>query len=116
MMEIDRKTTGIHKITQLNSRGHGSAQLRGARRRVTMCTRAVRRPSERWPSGRRHQIANLAYWVTGTEGSNPSLSANQSRWAEISYPSREFCPDFRHISLRGVVDWTSCRRKGVIHG
>src|SRR5208337_4947823 len=34
--------------------------------------------AERWPSGRRHQIANLAYWVTGTEGSNPSLSANQS--------------------------------------
>ncbi len=31
--------------------------------------------AERWPSGRRHQIANLAYWVTGTEGSNPSLSA-----------------------------------------
>jgi hypothetical protein len=31
---------------------------------------------ERWPSGRRHQIANLAYWVTGTEGSNPSLSAS----------------------------------------
>ena len=25
------------------------------------------------------QIANLAYWVTGTEGSNPSLSANQSQ-------------------------------------
>ena len=23
-------------------------------------------------------IANLAYWVTGTEGSNPSLSAIQS--------------------------------------
>ena len=34
--------------------------------------------AERWPSGRRHQIANLAYWVTGTEGSNPSLSAIQS--------------------------------------
>jgi hypothetical protein len=34
--------------------------------------------AERWPSGRRHQIANLAYWVTGTEGSNPSLSANES--------------------------------------
>src|ERR1700689_2063419 len=31
--------------------------------------------AERSPSGRRHQIANLAYWVTGTEGSNPSLSA-----------------------------------------
>jgi len=24
-------------------------------------------------------IANLAYWVTGTEGSNPSLSAIESR-------------------------------------
>ena len=23
-------------------------------------------------------IANLAYWVTGTEGSNPSLSATQA--------------------------------------
>jgi hypothetical protein len=27
------------------------------------------------PFGR---IANLAYWVTGTEGSNPSLSATES--------------------------------------
>jgi hypothetical protein len=25
------------------------------------------------------RIANLAYWVTGTEGSNPSLSASQSQ-------------------------------------
>jgi hypothetical protein len=24
----------------------------------------------------RSEIANLAYWVTGTEGSNPSLSAS----------------------------------------
>jgi len=24
----------------------------------------------------RRDIANLAYWVTGTEGSNPSLSAS----------------------------------------
>src|SRR5208283_4317089 len=39
--------------------------------------------AERWPSGRRHQIANLAYWVTGTEGSNPSLSATQS--VEFTY-------------------------------
>ena len=39
--------------------------------------------AERWPSGRRHQIANLAYWVTGTEGSNPSLSATQSSRSEI---------------------------------
>ncbi len=26
----------------------------------------------------RRDIANLAYWVTGTEGSNPSLSATES--------------------------------------
>ena len=39
--------------------------------------------AERWPSGRRHQIANLAYWVTGTEGSNPSLSAMESGAPEI---------------------------------
>jgi hypothetical protein len=25
----------------------------------------------------RRRVANLAYWVTGTEGSNPSLSATQ---------------------------------------
>ena len=57
--------------------------------RAIMVLRMFRRPhkhaiirrflgAERWPSGRRHQIANLAYWVTGTEGSNPSLSAKQS--------------------------------------
>jgi hypothetical protein len=40
-------------------------------------------PAERWPSGRRHQIANLAYWVTGTEGSNPSLSAIEPRISAI---------------------------------
>src|ERR1019366_7034382 len=39
--------------------------------------------AERWPSGRRHQIANLAYWVTGTEGSNPSLSATESQVSSI---------------------------------
>ena len=44
-----------------------SAQIRGIARRIGN--------AERWPSGRRHQIANLASWVTGTEGSNPSLSA-----------------------------------------
>ena len=48
--------------------GHSdSAQVRGIARRIGN--------AERWPSGRRHQIANLASWVTGTEGSNPSLSA-----------------------------------------
>jgi hypothetical protein len=45
------------------------------RLRTDHSTRSI---AERWPSGRRHQIANLAYWVTGTEGSNPSLSATQS--------------------------------------
>jgi hypothetical protein len=40
--------------------------------------------AERWPSGRRHQIANLASWVTGIEGSNPSLSAKvfHLRWGK----------------------------------
>ena len=27
----------------------------------------------------RRGVANLAYWVTGTEGSNPSLSAAESQ-------------------------------------
>ena len=40
--------------------------------------------AERWPSGRRHQIANLAYWVTGTEGSNPSLSAKSLHFLALS--------------------------------
>jgi hypothetical protein len=40
---------------------------------------------ERWPSGRRHQIANLASWVTGTEGSNPSLSAKFNAFAVSLY-------------------------------
>ncbi len=38
------------------------------------------------------EIANLAYWVTGTEGSNPSLSANQSskcgRLNRVPLPAR----------------------------
>ena len=42
---------------------------------VTRAGTGSTKVAERWPSGRRHQIANLAYWVTGTEGSNPSLSA-----------------------------------------
>ena len=29
------------------------------------------------PFATRRGVANLAYWVTGTEGSNPSLSATQ---------------------------------------
>ena len=31
------------------------------------------------PFANRRGVANLAYWVTGTEGSNPSLSANESQ-------------------------------------
>src|ERR1700735_993371 len=49
--------------------------------------------AERWPSGRRHQIANLAYWVTGTEGSNPSLSASFIR----------VFPDLNHCLVSPLV-------------
>ena len=57
--------------------------------------------AERWPSGRRHQIANLAYWVTGTEGSNPSLSATQSvdlpynleKSGKLARNAAFFCPE-----------------------
>ena len=51
----------------LRSAHSGSAQVRGIAREIGN--------AERWPSGRRHQIANLAYSSRGTEGSNPSLSA-----------------------------------------
>ena len=34
---------------------------------------------EATPFANRCGVANLAYWVTGTEGSNPSLSAIESR-------------------------------------
>jgi hypothetical protein len=33
------------------------------------------RRAERWPSGLRRWFAKPVYWVTDTEGSNPSLSA-----------------------------------------
>ena len=33
----------------------------------------------------RRRVANLAYWVTGTEGSNPSLSASQTP-TEFRFP------------------------------
>jgi hypothetical protein len=54
--------------------------------------------AERWPSGRRHQIANLAYWVTGTEGSNPSLSAIESAQPEILRGKAELSPNPADIS------------------
>jgi hypothetical protein len=42
------------------------------------------------PFANRRGVANLAYWVTGTEGSNPSLSANESRLCGLaSRMSRE---------------------------
>ena len=50
-----------------SARHDDRAEVRGIARKIGN--------AERWPSGRRHQIANLAYWVTGTEGSNPSPSA-----------------------------------------
>src|SRR5271170_5011050 len=64
--------------------------------------------AERWPSGRRHQIANLAYWVTGTEGSNPSLSAKLLHFLALSIvvkpPSKR--SDWRGWG-QGGVDLTS---------
>src|SRR5271157_4906054 len=54
--------------------------------------------AERWPSGRRHQIANLAYWVTGTEGSNPSLSASQSPNQRIHLRHARFARAYAGIS------------------
>ena len=56
----------------LTTEHSGAAQVRGIAREIGN--------AERWPSGRRHQIANLASWVTGTEGSNPSLSAKLLRF------------------------------------
>ena len=35
----------------------------------------LRSLAEVTPFAKRRGVANLAYWVTGTEGSNPSLSA-----------------------------------------
>jgi len=38
------------------------------------------------------RIANLAYWVTGTEGSNPSLSASQSAIFAFSAEKSKYSP------------------------
>src|SRR5579863_7444245 len=62
----------------MRARGGWSSGCEGRVGRVTISFLIHRPGAERWPSGRRHQIANLAYWVTGTEGSNPSLSAIES--------------------------------------
>jgi hypothetical protein len=60
--------------------------------------------AERWPSGRRHQIANLAYWVTGTEGSNPSLSAKLLHFLALSIVVKPLSkrPDWRGWGQGGV--------------
>ncbi len=58
--------------------------------------------AERWPSGRRHQIANLAYWATGTEGSNPSLSASRQLYAIVGAASRRR-PLLSPAHMAGVV-------------
>jgi integrase len=63
MPEICQKAVDSNPLGEHINR----AQVRGIARKIGN--------AERWPSGRRHQIANLAYWATGTEGSNPSLSA-----------------------------------------
>ena len=47
----------------------------------------------------RHQIAGLAYWLTGTEGSNPSLSGIQSSKLDRL---RAKSPTFHFQRNRGV--------------
>ena len=47
----------------------------------------------------RRDIANLAYWVTGTEGSNPSLSATQSLSPETLRVLRRKSPYFGPICI-----------------
>ena len=49
----------------------------------------------------RRGVANLAYWVIGTEGSNPSLSVTQSSHSEILHgvrrKSAHFGPNLRQV-------------------
>ncbi len=64
----------------------GSALLRldlVQRRGSIFCQKSSQPREAEETSDQRHQIANLAYWVTGTEGSNPSLSANESQVSGI---------------------------------
>jgi hypothetical protein len=45
---------------------------------LTVVGTVLRSLAEVTPFADCRDVANLAYWVTGTEGSNPSLSATQS--------------------------------------
>ena len=49
-------------------------------------------------------IANLAYWVTGTEGSNPSLSAKSLHFLALSIVVKPLSkrPDWRGWGQGGV--------------
>ncbi len=52
----------------------------------------------------RRDIANLAYWVTGTEGSNPSLSARLLHFLTLSIVIKPLpkAPDGRGWGQGGV--------------
>jgi hypothetical protein len=50
-------------------------------RHLAIVGTVLRSLAEVTPFANRRGVANLACWVTGTEGSNPSLSATQSRFS-----------------------------------
>ncbi len=60
------------------------------------------------PFANRRGVANLAYWVTGTEGSNPSLSAKLLHFLALSIVVKPLSkrPDWRGWG-QGGVDLTS---------
>ncbi len=84
---VDSKPTGGHD---------DRAKVRGIARKIGN--------AERWPSGRRHQIANLAYPLPGTEGSNPSLSAKLLHFLALSIVVKPLSkrPDWRGWGQGGV--------------
>ena len=92
MKIVLESTTGLGPIIDVE-------RLRGERRaRNYLGPSLSDLTAERWPSGRRHQIANLAYPLPGTEGSNPSLSAKLLH--------------FLASSIRVKPHWEPSRRPG----
>jgi hypothetical protein len=63
------------------------------------------------PFANRRGVANLAYWVTGTEGSNPSLSAKLLQFLALSIVIKPLSKrlDWRGWGQLGVDSMTSSR-------
>jgi hypothetical protein len=63
------------------------------------------------PFANRRGVANLAYWVTGTEGSNPSLSAKLLQFLALSIVIKPLSKrlDWRGWGQVGVDSMTSSR-------